>query len=307
MLALTDRIAADDSYLRSLGIELSSWGPDDTTGKVRVTLVSYTPQAEALLRARYGEMIDIPPSSGGPNYPAGRFADSAPWSGGDKIWAGTFAAPVRCTAWFNVRDNTRGYNTMLTAGHCGAAQWWAYQNAYDDTNTAYSRGIVTDAGSFVSSRGPWDAERTGATGSVTARVWSTPTSQYRVVHTVGWNETWGELMCVDGHVTGEVCSQINALDQDEAYYDSDTHQYLHTTTHQTEIWSDSTLCQEGDSGGPVYTRPTDLDAVGQNVAAHGMITGIRGGEGFSICNYSPVDYIVGGDGPFQDNLTIVTQ
>jgi hypothetical protein len=110
-------------------------------------------------------------------------------------------------------------------------------------------------------------------------------------------------VCEDGQSSGEHCGDITALNHDESYYDNGT--YLATIFHQTEM-TGADVTQGGDSGGPVYTEPTDLDGLDQNVAARGMITGGYPDGTVEVCLYSEVSYIVGGNGPFQDNLTIVT-
>jgi hypothetical protein len=49
------RLAADRRWLAEQGAELSQWGPDQASGKVRVYLAHYSDEARQVLTDRYGD------------------------------------------------------------------------------------------------------------------------------------------------------------------------------------------------------------------------------------------------------------
>jgi hypothetical protein len=53
------RLNADRDWLAARGIELTQYGPDPGSGKVRVYLARYTEEARQLLDARYGPAIVV--------------------------------------------------------------------------------------------------------------------------------------------------------------------------------------------------------------------------------------------------------
>ena len=57
--AVISRLAADRKWLAQQGIELSQWGPDPVSGKVRVYLVHYSEDARQVLVNRYGQDIVV--------------------------------------------------------------------------------------------------------------------------------------------------------------------------------------------------------------------------------------------------------
>jgi hypothetical protein len=57
--AIMDRLSADHDLLASLGVELSQWGPDPDSGKVRVYLAHFTEAARQLLAERYGSAVIV--------------------------------------------------------------------------------------------------------------------------------------------------------------------------------------------------------------------------------------------------------
>lgn len=57
--AIMERLNADHDWLASQGVELSQWGPDPDSGKVRVYLAHFTEAARQLLAERYGSAIVV--------------------------------------------------------------------------------------------------------------------------------------------------------------------------------------------------------------------------------------------------------
>ena len=54
-----ERLNADRDWLASQGVELSQWGPDPDSGKIRVYLAHFTEEARHLLAEQYGSAIVV--------------------------------------------------------------------------------------------------------------------------------------------------------------------------------------------------------------------------------------------------------
>ncbi len=54
-----ERLRADQDWLGGQGIQLSQWGPDPDSGKVRVYLAHFSEAARQLLAERYGSAIIV--------------------------------------------------------------------------------------------------------------------------------------------------------------------------------------------------------------------------------------------------------
>ena len=57
--AIMERLSADQHWLAGQGIQLSQWGPDPDSGKVRVYLANVSKAARQLLAERYGSAIVV--------------------------------------------------------------------------------------------------------------------------------------------------------------------------------------------------------------------------------------------------------
>jgi len=57
--AIMERLRADRDWLAGQGIQLSQWGPDPDSGKVRVYLANFSEAARQLLAERYGSAIVV--------------------------------------------------------------------------------------------------------------------------------------------------------------------------------------------------------------------------------------------------------
>lgn len=57
--AIADRLSADRPWLARRGIELTQWGPDPASGKVKVYLAQYDDAARQVLLDRYGTAIIV--------------------------------------------------------------------------------------------------------------------------------------------------------------------------------------------------------------------------------------------------------
>jgi hypothetical protein len=54
-----ERLNADRDWLASQGIELTQWGPDPDSGRIRVYLAHITEAARQLLAERYGSAVVV--------------------------------------------------------------------------------------------------------------------------------------------------------------------------------------------------------------------------------------------------------
>lgn len=112
--SITERIDADARSLARQGVELTEWGPDWCSGKVKVYLNHYSRAAARILTAEYGSAIIISRLSMQPIIPLGRSGDTSPFAGGDFI-----LTPLEeCSGGPIVVANNTGDNRMLSAGHC---------------------------------------------------------------------------------------------------------------------------------------------------------------------------------------------
>ena len=61
--AIMERLRADREWLAEQGVQLSQWGPDPGSGKVRVYLAQYSEDACRVLVQQYGQDIVVDPES----------------------------------------------------------------------------------------------------------------------------------------------------------------------------------------------------------------------------------------------------
>ena len=57
--AIMERLRADLEWLASQGIQLTQWGPDPASGKVRVYVAHLSEAARQLLAERYGSAVVV--------------------------------------------------------------------------------------------------------------------------------------------------------------------------------------------------------------------------------------------------------
>jgi hypothetical protein len=58
-IAIMERLSADHEWLAGQGIQLSQWGPDPGSGKVRVYLAHHSDDARQVLVSRYGQDLVV--------------------------------------------------------------------------------------------------------------------------------------------------------------------------------------------------------------------------------------------------------
>jgi hypothetical protein len=298
LYALTLKMAQQrDMWLRR-GINLQMWGPDASTNKVAVSLKSYTSAAAQSLYASYGTSwmsvgttslsLNLHQVSNAPhasvNIPLastaqGRFQDSSPFFGGDYIDnPNTYAA---CTDGFVMAGATHPDNRwLMTSGHCGSQSTW-YTNLSDfyllgatATNYFNNYGGSTD----------YDVQTIGLTGGWKAYgdVWGNDYTVYNPYTTLTPDDT--QLITFDGAISGEV-HDIKVTTEGPVCIPTN----VGTTCGVGEAGSDTgpVICQDGDSGGPVYQRTSTAG----EVQAIGLITDSN--KAGNVCVYTLLDAIMG--------------
>lgn len=160
-----------------------------------------------------------------------------------------------------MRGNASGNTFMLTAGHCGSGTWSTQAQQMGNTSTAYfENGSENDFQTIYVPSG------------AIADVWGNGGALYpasgQLLPAVGVQITF------DGSITGEVTnnnvSAVNATDYN--VYDSLNNTYYNAyPVVQAYNPYGHTVCQPGDSGGPVFQRTSgsNVNAVGTIVAAYG--------------------------------------
>ncbi|HVX43910.1 MAG TPA: hypothetical protein VHC49_08480 [Mycobacteriales bacterium] len=273
---LTDQIRQDWSELQKLGADLAVWGRDTESDKVIIHLQHYTPDLEKLLVYRYGaERVAVDHQDASTMTDVlSRTSDSAPWSGGDGVWHDDQAPSVNCSSGFGYKGKASGDAYMLSAGHCLGS------TVYTNATAHYTMGPVTNIINGGSDGSRVDAETIRTTGGGDGRV-------------IGKNTTYGikgafnpgtnyQYVTVSGAMTGEV-NNARVYAQDQCV---GTQPHIHPACHQSFIYKDgTTLCQPGDSGGPVFQRlPTG------GAKAVGII---KATDGIGGCWYSQILDVLG--------------
>jgi hypothetical protein len=115
--AMSQHITSDQPRLRRQGIQLTEWGPDSRSGKIKIYLTHYTPAAAHSLHARYGCTVRVATVSEPIATLLGRGDDLPPYRGGDFLWVPS--GNGFCSGGPIVR-NTSGQLRMLMAGHCAS-------------------------------------------------------------------------------------------------------------------------------------------------------------------------------------------
>ncbi len=290
MAGLTSTLASAYSTITAEGVSLRGWGPNPATDSVLVTLsaptstqiaqlastlrsavappgittavsgANYQQLAGQVLEASYGPGLSIAGAYGAPltfmdSTCNDRYNDCSPFLGGDQI-----SHPVgggvytECTGGFGVSGNASGHDFMLTAGHCGTTSAW------DLTGDDVDMGSTATNYFQDSQHDDFETIYTLPHGSSSAGegVWGNDGASFIIAGTE--IPAQGSKMTFDGSVTGEV--------RGASVGDNDLCQVVGgiETCHLIEGTDSNTICQGGDSGGPVYVHIDDtgtVNAVGE--------------------------------------------
>lgn len=258
--AVTDRIHADQADLASQGVELTEWGPDAASGKVKIYLTRYSDAARGLLQDRYGsDVVVATQSMPRPAVQVDRRHDVAPFFGGDYIFVvdnGFF-----CTSGPIVR-NANGQLRMITAGHCAPV-------GASITTTANPAVFMGTVQRRQLCDGCIDAEV--VSGTYATDIWGGgPSGSKSYCEAGAKTVVVGGHVAVDGAVTGEVGgTTVQAINQNVTFNDGITRSNISKTTKPG-----ATLSRPGDSGGPVIQHQGTFS----HVKVAGIVVGGNNGD-----------------------------
>jgi hypothetical protein len=267
---VTGQIFAARTSLAARGIELTRWGPDPATGKVKVYLTRYTSAARRALITRFGPDVIVARHSMPLPSRQGRTNDTSPFSGGDRIIVGGTEA---CTSGPTVIGNGSGSTFMLTAGHCGAVN--ATVKTHGVTmghvvNVRFCDGCIDSE--FVS--GNYSPTAFGGPPTGSQPLWQEDGSLFPQP-----NKGAASQVTMDGASTGEVRgATVVAVNQNVTFSDGITTRFVTAATK-----GGSAFCQLGDSGGPWFQHEGNTAAV--------KIVGTHLGADANTCYYVQIDAI----------------
>jgi len=248
---ISDDILNDRVFTKASKATVSSWGVDVSSNRVAITVVARNAALEAEATSKYGDAVifSVAPLARA----LSRSADTSPYYAGGRIWNQQSGAG--CTLGFAVIHG--GARKALTAGHCGAlTNTWKNGNQSVFVGTTRTRNY---------SNGGWDAELV-TDSNYGGKVWlgGTTSTTSKTVNGM-YMPSNGLQVCTSGATSGERC---NAFVVDNAGTKCVTKDDGLVTCHLSQLGSIDgfSICQPGDSGGPVYRKDAlvsgDLRAVG---------------------------------------------
>jgi len=285
---IESQIPTREPFATAVKSSLSSFGLDPSVNKVRVGVISITPEIQAAAKATYGNDVVLEQTPRMEKQD--RINDSAPYLGGDRITADNY---VSCTAGIEYISSSYSVPQMLTAGHCfwdaygekwyqgtapnsnkymGFEGWWVAPNAL--SHGAYTCFTIAQCGDDVglitngSSNPPFGPQ-----------IWTN--YGFASATATGANYV-GKAVCSDGSVTGENCSGV--ISSVNTYLCDKTRNSdgacLEYTTHVDKVTSSngSKMSQGGDSGSPVISGSLQI---------HGILDGGAG----SWMYFTPIEYV----------------
>ncbi|NNG35533.1 hypothetical protein [Nakamurella aerolata] len=214
---------------------IQGWGPDDETGKFRLSVFGYKPTADQLakLEENLGASVVLVHDAGETVPDAGRQSDTQPYYGGGRLNTPTGI----CTTGVGVVRN--GAKRLLTAGHCGTGTM--------KTGAGVTIGTVTERTFGNSSI---DAELVSAP-AVAGRIFigsATSAESLAVKQVRPFGAGDQGTVCISGSVTGEKCGgSVTAITQTRSYGGQ-------VVCCITEINNTFSMATGGDSGAPSYIK-----------------------------------------------------
>jgi hypothetical protein len=256
LAAITSQITADVPTFAASGIELQSWGPVPSQDDVAVTLAAstdnvaapaYLAQAQAAFDSALGTgnvTVAKQPQSLPQADAAGRDSDIAPYTGGDGITVSEYGDS--CTDSWETKD-AQGHIRVLSAGHCGTGTVSLAQG------TTLGTVYIHDVGS--------DYDFEGISANEQDKIWKNATSRYTVIGSE--DPGIGSTLTVNGDVSGEH-GDLEVVAQDECTsFILKNGQGTIIVCGIGEVTSSTSVCADGDSGGPAYhSSGSDVDAAG---------------------------------------------
>jgi hypothetical protein len=275
--------------LRAEGIKIVEWGPDPVSNRVVVTLQNYSSAAARELISRYGDSwVRVRQTHQEVQFMAasGRFADGLPFYGGDGIWFGHAAPPsykFRCSTGLSFIGNKSGKTFSLTAGHCIAAS--GGEAVYTKNSDPVQMGSVSkeyfpvDRLDIMSISGEFDG-----------KVWNGAGTTYFINGTA--TNAVGLAVTADGAKSDEQNDlNVTAVDQTICLVPSQGSPCYDVDGIAKASKINTNVCQNGDSGGPVFVR----EGGSGTADAAGIISGytvIGGQPQYDLCVYTQIGAIL---------------
>jgi hypothetical protein len=275
-------IAADSKLLMAQGSPLVQWQPDPASNTVLAYIDNYSEAQAQALQAQYGGpgWITVEPWTG-PKLlqPAeNRFYDDSPFASGDRI----FPDPYQnwgCTSGFTIVGNVAGYRYNTTAGHCriedpGYGGYWT--NFTDDHYMGDQRT------NYLPTYDNFDLVDFHC-DSCGEHVWYGDNATHLVISWCDCNV--GQNVTFDGATTQEVTDSY--VEHQDVCVLGGQWSDGYTRCHMQQARNTTTICQDGDSGGPVYQRQSG------GVYATGTIVGGEYREGgYQHCYYDRFQHVL---------------
>jgi hypothetical protein len=233
--SVTNRIDTDGASLATQGVQLTEWGPDPASGKVKIYLTHYTDAARLALQARYGSDVVVATESMPRPTPLSRSNDTSPFWGGDFI-----TTPLGgCTSGPTVVGNASGINYMLTAGHC-ARVGDVIKTHGVTMGTVTNRRLCSPCIDSETVNGSYGREVWGG-GSTSSTFYYEDGALFAQP-----NQGSASLVTNDSAYTGELRGiAVQAVNQSVTFTDGITRRYLTRVYKNGQV-----IVHAGDSGGP---------------------------------------------------------
>jgi hypothetical protein len=285
---VTNQMATTWRRWHARGINIAQVGPDVGSNKVVVTLKRYSKASATAVIKAYGPGMVTVSKASLPGYfkPLDRYTDTPPFFAGDRLYYAKSVGAVLCTSGWTTLGNVHPNNHwILTAGHCG------YNTFY--TNASNWQKVGTTSTDYMAGYG----------GSTTIDVQTIGSSAWGVVWENGDVTAFpydtlypglGQQITFDGSITGMVTN--NPVTEPGPFcvlgdetLDGETYCGLGKASNPEF----DTICQGGDSGGPVFQRtsnPSQVQAIGIISLGYVSDTGLVSYE----CDYTLLSYPGGG-------------
>lgn len=284
----TDRMATTWRGWHAQGVNIAQVGPDVGSNKVVVTLKRYSAASAAALTKAYGSGMLTVSKASLPGYfkPLDRYTDTPPFFAGDRLYYAKSVNAILCTSGWTTLGNAHPNNHwILTAGHCG------YNTFY--TNASNWQTVGTTSTDYMAGYG----------GSGTIDVQTIGSSAWGVVWENGDVTAFptgtlypgvGQQITFDGSITGMVTNNPVTNPGPFCILGDETEDgETYCGLGQANNPEFDSICQGGDSGGPVFQRTSNPD----QVEAVGLISlGYVGDTGLQsyMCDYTLLSYPGGG-------------
>jgi hypothetical protein len=275
--SIADAVRPDASS-PAIGVGVTGTEIDVATNTVIVYTNSDVTQLINRAKSRYADTIQI--RKGDIGVDLSRTDDNLPFRGGDYISANVNLGPssTRCTTGFSIR-NAYGQDYMLTAGHCfeaGSIPGYRFSNGYRPM------GLV--AFKKYPDRGNLDNALLGESVDgvrmrYSAFIWTGPPAGQSGQTSIGVSRD--AVSCINCHVyfNGGVTGQKLATLTGNPF----CRQFPSGYSCGLQKVTSGSMCEGGDSGGPVFAYGTD---------GYALAVGIIKGKSEGKCVYTQIQPIL---------------